>query len=140
MWAALPLLAAPVALYDLYALLILPGGLRGDAGAALSRPLASLTLTSGASWTVTGGDLFVVAGLAILFGELLKSTNRRDVAIVNHSLSIVLFILCLVEFLVLRACATSAFFFLTSMVFLDVLAGFIVTIAATRREIGVGRR
>ena len=48
----------------------------------------------------------------------------------------ILFIVCLVEFLLFRACATSAFFLISAMVFLDVLAGFIVTIAATRRETG----
>jgi uncharacterized membrane protein len=47
----------------------------------------------------------------------------------------VLFIICLVEFLLFPAFATSIFFLLMLMVLLDVLAGFIVTIAASRREI-----
>ena len=36
-----------------------------------------------------------------------------------------------------RAFATSTFFLLTSMVLLDVLAGFIVTIATARREVEI---
>jgi len=36
------------------------------------------------------------------------------------------------------AFATSAFFLLTAMVLLDVLAGFIVTIVASRRDIEFG--
>lgn len=136
MWAALPVLAVPVALYNFYAVLVLPGAARGEAGAALSRPLVSVRMASGADWAVTGGDLFVACALAILFGELLKATGRRDVAIVGHSLSILLFTACLVEFLTLRAFGTSAFFFLTAMVFLDVLAGFVASMVATRREVG----
>jgi O-antigen ligase len=81
------------------------------------------------------GDILVFAALVILFIELLKSTTSRRIAIINHSLSMVLFIVCLVEFLLFRAFATSAFFLITSMVLLDVLAGFIVTIVASRREI-----
>ncbi len=36
----------------------------------------------------------------------------------------ILFIVCLVEFLLFGACATSTFFLITLMVLLDVLAGF----------------
>ncbi len=39
------------------------------------------------------------------------------------------------EFLLFGACATSTFFLITLMVLLDVLAGFIVTIVASRREV-----
>ena len=56
-------------------------------------------------------------------------------AIVNHSLSMILFVICLVEFLLLQGFSTSVFFLLTLMVLLDVLAGFIVTIVASRRDI-----
>jgi hypothetical protein len=50
----------------------------------------------------------------------------------------VLFILCLVEFLLFPAFATSTFFLVTLMVLLDVLAGFIVTIVAARRDVDFG--
>ena len=65
------------------------------------------------------------------------STTSRRVVIVNHSLSMILFIVCLIEFLLFRAFATTAFFLLTAMVLLDVLAGFIVTIVASRRDIDI---
>ena len=74
----------------------------------------------------------------VLFVELLKSTTSRRIAIINHSLSMVLFILCLVEFLLFPAFATSTFFLITLMVLLDVLAGFIVTIVAARRDVDFG--
>ena len=82
--------------------------------------------------------MLVFAALIILFIELLKATTSRRIAIINHSLSMVLFIVCLVEFLLFPAFATSTFFLVTLMVLLDVLAGFIVTIVAARRDIDFG--
>lgn len=138
MFAALPLMALPVLAYNLLALAL--GGLRApDAAERLSARIFSIRMASGADWPLSLGDLFVAGSLVVLFVELLKSTSSRQAAIINHSLSMVLFIACLVEFLILPAFATSTFFLLALMVLLDVLAGFIVTIAAARREADVRR-
>ena len=80
-------------------------------------------------------DLVLGLALVVLFVEPLKSTTSQKVAIINHSLSMILFVVCLVEFLLAPAFATSTFFLLTLMVLLDVLAGFIVTIVSARRDI-----
>ena len=82
----------------------------------------------------------LVDALVVLFIELLKSTTSHRVVIINHALSMMLFVACLVEFLLAPAFATSTFFLLTLMVVLDVLAGFIVTIASTRRDIDFNDR
>ena len=138
MFAALPLLALPVLFYNFVAAFMLPGGFRSvQADDAMTRQLVSIPMTSGGHWSVSLGDVLVFAALVILFIELLKSTTSQRIAIVNHSLSMILFIVCLVEFLLSRACSTSAFFLVTMMVLLDVLAGFIVTIAASRRQVDV---
>ena len=135
MFAAVPLLALPVLLYNLN-LLLLPGGLRATGIAAqLAGPVFTLRMASGAAWAVTVGDLFLAASLVVLFIELLRSAASRKAAIVNHALSLVLFMGALVEFLLLKGFATSVFFLITLMVLLDVLAGFIVTIASTRRDV-----
>ena len=135
MFAAFPLLALPVLVYNL-ALLTMRGGLNSlDAPAQLASPLFSIHMTSGGVWPVTAGDLYLGAALVVMFVELLKSTNSRNVAIINHSLSMILFVACLVEFLLLKGFATSVFFLITLMVLLDVLAGFIVTIVSARRDI-----
>ena len=137
MFATFPLLALPVLIYNLLAL-TLAGGFSGvDAPARMSMQLFTVRTASRAVWAITLGDLLLTVALIVLFVELLKSTASRQVAIINHSLSMVLFIVCLVEFLLFPAFATSAFFLLTLMVLLDVLAGFIVTIVASRREIDV---
>lgn len=134
MFAAFPLMALVVLIYDLVALSI--GGMRTtSAQDQLAQPLFSVHMASNAVWTVGLGDLLLATALVLLFIELLKSTSSPRVAILNHSLSMILFIVCLVEFLLFGACATSTFFLITLMVLLDVLAGFIVTIVASRREL-----
>jgi hypothetical protein len=132
--AALPLLLLPVLAYNLLVLTLVGGFGAVDADARLSAPLFQIAMTSGARWPVSIGDLFVMISLGVLFAELLKSTTSRKTVIVNHALSMVVFIVCLVEFLLFRAFATSTFFLLMVMVLLDVLAGFIVTIMAARKD------
>jgi hypothetical protein len=135
MFAAFPLLALPVLLYNLLVMTIAGGFSGDDAQGRMSGQLFSIHTASRAVWAVSLSDILLAGALVVLFVELLKSTSSRQVAIINHSLSMVLFIVCLVEFLLFPAFATSAFFLLTLMVLLDVLAGFIVTIVASRREI-----
>jgi hypothetical protein len=138
MFAAVPLLALPVLIYNLIALTLTGGFKAVDANARLGNQLFTIHMTSRAEWSVSMGDLLLAASLVVLFVELLKSTTSRKIAIINHSLSMVLFIGCLIEFLLFPAFATSTFFLITLMVLLDVLAGFIVTIVAARRDVDFG--
>jgi hypothetical protein len=135
MFAALPLLVLPILVYN--GLAMTYGFGATDAGVRMSAEILRVPMASGGHWSVSLGDGLIFFALVILFIELLKSTTSRRIAIINHSLSMILFIACLIEFLLFRAFGTSAFFLLTSMVLLDVLAGFIVTIAAGRREIDI---
>lgn len=135
MLAALPLLALPVLLYNLLALTLAGGFSSLGAADRLSARLFTIPIASRAGWSVSLGDLLLAGSLVVLFVELLKSTTSRRVAIINHSLTMVLFIACLVEFLLFPAFATSTFFLLSLMVLLDVLAGFIVTVVASRRQV-----
>ena len=139
MLIALPLLLIPVVLYNIVVL----WGASGQVGLAaadeiLRDPVFSLPMTSGATWSVGVGDLILFLALILLFFELLKSTSSQKVAIVNHALSLIVFVVCLVEFLLIRGFATSTFFLILTMVMLDVLAGFIVTIIAARRDMDFG--
>lgn len=134
MFTAFPLLAIPALFYNLFALTAVVGGKAAQAGADLKATLFPVTMPGGRGWDVSSGDLFVLLGLIMLFFELLRATNTNKVAIINHSLSLILFIFCLVEFLLIPGFATSTFFLLTVMTLLDVLAGFIVTIVAARKD------
>lgn len=138
MLIAIPLLLVPVLIYNIF--VIFGGGSGGlaAADAALREPLFSVPMASGASWSVGAGDLILFLSLILLFFELLKSTSSQKVAIVNHALSMVLFVVCLVEFLLIRGFATSTFFLIVTMVMLDVLAGFIVTIISARKDLDFG--
>ena len=137
MLIAVPLLVIPVILYNI---VVLTGAVGTDAMAAggLHEILFSIPMASGATWDVAVGDLILFLALILLFFELLKSTSSQKVAIVNHALSMILFVVCLVEFLLLRGFATSTFFLIVTMVMLDVLAGFIVTIVAARKDFDFG--
>jgi len=142
MLVAIPLLIVPVVLYNIVVLagLTAPASQIGAAAdAGLRDPLFTVPMASGAQWGVGAGDLIVLLGLLLLFFELLKSTSSQRLAIVNHALSMVLFVICLVEFLLLPGFATSTFFLLLTMVLLDVLAGFIVTIVAARKDFDFNR-
>jgi hypothetical protein len=135
MLIAIPLLLIPVILYNIVVLFGADGnGGTSQADALLRDPLFSIPMASGAQWNVGSGDLILFVGLILLFFELVKSTSSQRVAIVNHALSMVLFIIVLVEFLLIRGFATSTFFLIVVMILLDVLAGFIVTIIASRKD------
>jgi len=92
-------------------------------------------MASGVEWTIAFGDVMVLLAVLLLFVELLKSTSTGTAAIFNHALSMLVFIICLVEFLLHPAFATSVFFMIMIMSLLDVLAGVVVTIIAARRDV-----
>jgi hypothetical protein len=139
MLIAIPLLLIPVVLYNIVVLFGASGnGGMAQADAILRDPLFSIPMTSGAQWNIGSGDLILFLGLILLFFELIKSTSSQKVAIINHALSMVLFIVVLVEFLLIRGFATSTFFLIVIMILLDVLAGFIVTIISSRKDFDLG--
>jgi len=88
---------------------------------------------------LSAADLMALFGIACLFGEVLTSTNTGARAIYNHILSMLVFIIYLVEFIVVAFAAKSVFFILMILALFDVLAGFTISIKAARRDLSVGR-
>jgi len=145
-----PLLVIPVALYNLLAIGF--GGsvemanefgeiIRADSAPILSLlndRFIGLPMISGVDWILTKGDAILLLAVVFLFLEILKSTSTGTSTIINHAVSMILFIVCLIQFLLLPNFATSTFFILMSMTLLDVLAGVVVTIVSARRDFGVG--
>ncbi|HEY5288657.1 MAG TPA: hypothetical protein VIJ59_01360 [Caulobacteraceae bacterium] len=132
-FAAAPLLVLPVVAYNM--LVAMLGGFGSTAvNAGLIAPLFETRTVSGGAWPVSLSDLLLAAALVVMFVELIKSTHDRRVALVNHALSIALFVICLAEMLLFAGFATSTFFLVTLMVLLDVLAGFILGVATRRPE------
>jgi uncharacterized membrane protein YobD (UPF0266 family) len=97
--------------------------------------LFSINLPSGAKWDFTWSSLFIMFGILALFFEIIKSTRTGTASIVDHVLSMIVFITFLVEFILVPKAGTSTFIILTLMSLLDVVAGFNITIAAARRDI-----
>jgi hypothetical protein len=134
MMAALPLMLIPFVLYNLTMV-----GLFGEGGTAvLQNQIFSLNMMSGATWTMSLGDLFIVISLLILFLEIFKATRRSSLALVDHLFSMVLFIIYLVEFLLVQGAATQIFFILMMISFIDVVAGFTVSIKTASRDVSIG--
>ncbi len=132
--SAVPLLLIPVAACNVW-LATLGGGLQSAlASGRLAAPIFTLNTAAGGVWPVSVADLLLAVAVTAFFLDLVKSAASRRWAIVNHALSIVLFVGCLVEILLAPACANSTFFLITLMVLLDVLAGFIVTLAGARAD------
>ncbi len=96
----------------------------------------SLTLISGSIWKFSYGDFLLVFGLGLLLVEVIRATKTGTTAIINHSLSLILFVICLIEFIVIPGFGTSVFFILMLMTLFDVTAGFTVGIVAARRDFG----
>ncbi len=100
--------------------------------------LFELPMLSQSAWRFTLGDLVLLTALIALFVEVLKATRTRPLAILDHGLSVLVFIICLVEFLLVPEATTSLFFFITLIALIDVVAGFSIGIRAARRDFSYG--
>jgi len=123
-----PLLVIPFALYNMIAFL--------TPGVLWSHEVTKVTMVSGVEWTLTAGDVLLALALFVLFVEVLKST-RVSRSIMDHLLSMVLFIGMLIEFLLVKQAATGTFFLLLVIGFLDVIAGFSITIRTAQRDVEI---
>jgi hypothetical protein len=101
--------------------------------------LFAIALPSKDALGISLGGLLVALGLLLLYVEIVKATRTSTVAVVDHVLSMAVFIVALLELLLLKGFGTLTFFLITLMTFIDVIAGFTVTIQGARRDFGVDR-
>ncbi|MCX8050193.1 MAG: hypothetical protein N3A55_11125 [Methylohalobius sp.] len=113
--------------------------LAGRPSDLLGHGLFHVGLPSQALWSVTLGDILIFAGVLLLYVEIFKATRSSTASILDHALSMLIFVLFLVEFLIAPQAGNSVFFALTLMALLDVVAGFSVTIVAARRDVDLDR-
>jgi uncharacterized membrane protein len=125
MLAAFPLLSIALLIANVIAL-------SGDAG--FSHALLTWTLPSEGKLVLTAGDSVILLGLVLLYFEIFKATRTGSATIVDHALSLLVFVVALVEFLIMPRFAHSAFVALLLMTLIDVVAGFTVTISGARRD------
>jgi hypothetical protein len=131
---ALPLLVIPLVIYNI--VVVFAGG--GPATGPLAATLFRLPMLSGATWTFAWGDVILLITFLVLFAELVKATNTSTISLVDHGLSMLVFVACLIEFLVVGAAATSVFFFIMTASMIDVVAGFTIGIRVARRDLTIG--
>ena len=108
------------------------------ARALLATEIFAIPMISGAVWSFTWGDLVLVVTLAVLFIEILKATYTSTSSLVDHGLSMLVFIAALIEFIVVPQAATSVFFLVLVALLIDVIAGFTIGIRVAKRDIGFG--
>ena len=124
-----PLLVIPFAIYNMIAFLM--------PGLNWTDKIASIHLVSGQDWTITTEDVLISFAILLLAGEIMKATRISTRSIVDHILSLLLFILMLVEFLLVKQAGTSTFFILMVTSIVDVVAGFTVTTRTAQRDLMV---
>lgn len=127
---AIPLL---VIAFIFYNLVVMSFGIEG-----LNNAIFSTTLLSGGTWTFTWGDMILLITLFLLFIEIVKSTFTSTSTLIDHALSMVVFIAILVEFLVVPQAATSVFFLVLVASLIDVIAGYTIGIRVARRDLNIG--
>ena len=91
-----------------------------------------------AYWTFTWGDLILLITFILLFVEILKATYTSTASLLDHGFSMLVFIACLIEFLLVDKAFTSVFFMIMVATLIDVVAGYTIGIRVARRDIGFG--
>jgi hypothetical protein len=135
-----PWLIVAVVLYNVIAVF---GGFAADPNGHITlhvfqNTIMEFKMVSGVYWKFTVGDLVLVFSLAVLFVELLKATRPGTASFIDHALSLIVFIICLLEFILWPKAATSVFFLIMITTLIDVLAGFSISVRAARRDLIMG--
>jgi hypothetical protein len=133
---AIPLILFVFILYN--AVVLLSGVPAEDTAQFLRKELIPIPMLNGFTWSFSWGDLIVLLLFLALFVELLKATYTSGTSLLDHGLSMLVFVVCLIEFLMVRQAQTSVFFFITVATLIDVIAGYTIGIRVARRDIGFG--
>jgi hypothetical protein len=131
---AIPLIALAFILYNV---VVLFAG-SGPPDEILQRRIFTMPMLHDAVWVFTWGDFLILVTLALLFAELLKATYTSTASLIDHGISMMVFVACLIEFLLVRQAATSVFFFITFATLIDVVAGYTIGIRTARRDLQIG--
>jgi hypothetical protein len=117
----------------LYALVALPAG--DNVSGALASQAFAMPLASSALWVVTWGNFITFVAVIVLFLEILKSTWPSPAQMVDNGLSVAVFIVMFVLWLLVRPFGTSEFFIIVLMCLLDFLAGSVIMTRVSQRTV-----
>lgn len=135
--AIIPVMIVPVILYNIMAFSGTAYSGVDAMRARLDTDFLSVPMASGVTWSITPGHALLAMSLLMFFFEVIRATRTGRVEVMNHAISLVLFVLCLMQFLLMPAFATSVFGLISAMALLDVLAGMSIGIASARRDFAV---
>ena len=124
-----PLLLVTFAIYNMIAFL--------TPGVSWTSPVTTVHMMSGQDWVLTWEDILVAFAIFLLWIEIIKSSRIGTRTVMDHILAMGLFIAMLVEFLLVQRAGTSTFFLLMTIALVDVLAGFIVGMRSSQRQIEI---
>jgi hypothetical protein len=124
-----PLLIFPFAIYNILVFLM--------PSFAWNNELWHFRMMSEGEWGITAGDLMIAGSIVILLIEMVKSARLSRRSFVDHLLSMILFVGMLVEFLMVKQVASTTFFLLLVISFVDVAGGFAVSLRAAQRDVSV---
>src|SRR5262245_31546905 len=124
-----PLLLIPFAIYNIIAFLM--------PGVSWTGVVSTVHMVSGADWTMSAGDILIALAIVLLCGEVIKSTRIGIRTVIDHSLSLILFLGMVVEFILVKEAATTTFVLRLVVCFIDVLGGFAVTLRSPQRDLTV---
>ena len=129
---AIPLI---IIAFIMYNAVVLVGG--ADSVAMLRREVLPIPLMTTMLW-LTWGDMLILLTMGLLFIELMKSTYTSTASLLDHALSMLVFVACLIEFLLVKSAGTAVFFFITVATLVDVIAGYSIGIRTARRDFSIG--
>jgi hypothetical protein len=127
----IPLLIIPVAVYHMLVLL--------TPGVDLTSSITTIRMMSGANFAVSLSDVLIMLALVCLFLEIFKSTRTGNRSIVDHMLSMVLFVAMLLEFILWAPFGTSTYAIFLVIGLVDVVGGFTISIRTARRDFALER-
>jgi hypothetical protein len=127
---ALPLLVLAFILYNAVVLTMGIG--------SLQKEIFELHLLSGGDWIFTWGDFILLVTFVLLFIEIVKSTFTTTSTLIDHALSMVVFMAIGAEFLLVPQAASSVFFLIMVASLIDVIGGYTIGIRVARRDLNIG--
>lgn len=108
----------------------------GMDGSLWDETLFQIPMLSGVSWEISWSAIIIFVALIMLFFELLKATRFGSATILDHLLSMSVFVIYLIEFLLFDVSGgTSILFLLMIISALDVAAGFSISIRTAQRDV-----
>lgn len=87
---------------------------------------------------MTISDAFILASIFFLYVETFKATRTSIISIIDHALSLFVFVIFLIELLVVPRMGNTTFLIMTTASLMDVVMGFTVTISTAKRDIALG--